>query len=70
VPVGSHPEGLAFSPNQLMLLVVNTGSSDLTVLSLIDNKGRPQPDTPALETMIPLGKDPRAIVTKAFVSQQ
>jgi DNA-binding beta-propeller fold protein YncE len=70
VPVGSHPEGLAFSPNQLMLLVVNTGTSDLTVLSLIDNKGRPQPDTPALMTMIPLGKDPRAIVTKAFVSQQ
>jgi hypothetical protein len=52
------------------LLVVNTGSGDLTVLSLIDNKGSPQPDAPKLETMIPLGKDPRAIVVKAFVSQK
>jgi hypothetical protein len=40
------------------------------VLSLLDNKGQPQPDTPSLETMIPLGKDPRAIVVKAFVSQR
>ena len=70
VPVGSHPESMALSPNQLHLLVVNTGSGDMTVLSLIDSKGRPQPDVPALETMIPLGKDPRAIVVKAFVSQR
>jgi YVTN family beta-propeller protein len=70
VQVGSHPEAIALSPNQLMLLVVNTGSGDLTVLSLVDRKGRPQPDTPTLETMIPLGKDPKAIVVKAFVSQR
>ena len=70
VPVGSHPEAMALSPNQLMLLVVNTASGDLSVLSLIDRKGRPQPNAPVMETMIPLGKDPRAIVVKAFVSQQ
>ena len=70
VPVGSHPEAMAFSPNHLLLLVVNTGSGDMTVLSLIDNKGQPRPEVPALETMIPLGKDPRAIVVKAFVSQK
>jgi DNA-binding beta-propeller fold protein YncE len=70
VPVGSHPESMALSPNQLHLLVVNTASGDMTVLSLIDNKGRPLPEVPALETMIPLGKDPRAIVVKAFVSQR
>jgi hypothetical protein len=40
------------------------------VLSLIDRTGDRQPDKPVLETMIPLGKDPRAIVVKAFVSQQ
>jgi hypothetical protein len=40
------------------------------VLTLVDNKGRPQPDTPKLETMVPLGKDPRDIVVKAFISQQ
>ena len=51
------------------LLVVNTASGDLSVLSLIDRKGRPQPNAPVMETMIPLGKDPRAIVVKAFVSQ-
>jgi YVTN family beta-propeller protein len=69
VTVGSHPEAMALSPNQLLLLVVNTGSSDMTVLSLIDSKGRAQPELPTLETMIPLGKDPRDIVVKAFVSQ-
>jgi YVTN family beta-propeller protein len=70
VPVGNHPDGIALSPNQFMLLVVNTASGDLTVLSLIDHKGRPQPEAPTLETMIPLGKDPRAIAVKAFVSQR
>jgi YVTN family beta-propeller protein len=69
VTVGSHPEAMALSPNQLLLLVVNTGSSDMTVLSLIDSKGHAQPELPTLETMIPLGKDPRDIVVKAFVSQ-
>jgi hypothetical protein len=54
----------------LLLLVVNTGSDDLSVLSLIDRKGHPIfPLPPALETMIPLGKDPRAIAVKAFISQ-
>ena len=61
---------MAFSPNNLMLLVVNTGSSDLSVLSLVPRNDRPQPNAPVMETMIPLGKDPRAIVVKAFVSQQ
>jgi len=72
VTVGNHPEGLVFSPNQLHLLVVNTGSGDMTVLSLIgeNSKGRPRREAPSLETMIPLGKDPRAIVVKAFVSQR
>ena len=69
VPVGSHPDAMALSPNQLLLLVVNTASGDMTVLSLIDSKGRATPDVPSLETMIPLGKDPRDIVVKAFVSQ-
>jgi YVTN family beta-propeller protein len=71
VEVGSRPEAMALSPNQYMLLVVNTGSGDLSVLSLIDRKGRPVfPRPPSLETMIPLGKDPRAIAVKAFVSQR
>jgi hypothetical protein len=52
-----------------MLLVVNSGTGDLSVLSLIDRTGDRQPDKPVLETMIPLGKDPRSIVVKAFVSQ-
>jgi len=53
----------------LMLLVINSGTGDLSVLSLIDRTGDRQPDKPVLETMIPLGKDPRSIVVKAFVSQ-
>jgi hypothetical protein len=50
--------------------VVNTGSGDLTVLALTDRKGNSRADTPALETMVPLGRDPRAIAVKAFVSQK
>jgi hypothetical protein len=43
---------------------------------LIDRKGRPVfPQSPAIgtiipQTMIPLGKDPRAIAVKAFISQR
>ncbi|HKD58850.1 MAG TPA: beta-propeller fold lactonase family protein, partial [Terracidiphilus sp.] len=79
VSVGSHPEMFALSPNQLLLLVINTGSSDLSVVSLIDSKGRPlfpRPSPQAAmvplgpETMIPLGKDPRAIAVKAFITQR
>jgi DNA-binding beta-propeller fold protein YncE len=72
--VGSHPEAMAFSPNQLLLLVVNAISNDLAVVALTDRKGRPWPDTPQggawypLETMVPLGGAPRAIVVKAFVA--
>ena len=75
--VGSHPESMALSPNQQMLLVVNTASGDLTALDLTDSKGQPRVETGQprtqifpLATMIPLGKSPRAIVVKAFVSQR
>jgi len=61
---------MAFSPNQLLLLVVDTQSNDLAVLELTDRKGSPRPAAPLLETMIPLGSSPRAIVVKAFVSQK
>jgi hypothetical protein len=53
-----------------MLLVVDTVSNDLAVLELTDRKGRSRPESPQLETMVPLGSNPRAIVVKAFVSQQ
>jgi DNA-binding beta-propeller fold protein YncE len=69
-PVGSHPEAMVFSPNQLYLLVINTTSGDLAVLDLTDRKGRPRPGAPIIETMVPLGKNPRAIAVKAFVSQK
>jgi YVTN family beta-propeller protein len=71
VDVGSHPEAMALSPNQFLLLVVNTGSGDLSVLSLIDRKGNQLfPKPPSLETMIPLGNEPRAIAVKAFAGQR
>jgi YVTN family beta-propeller protein len=70
VDVGSHPEALALSPNQLRLLVINTGSGDLSVLELIGHKGKPRPEAPSLATIVPLGKNPRAIAVKAFVSQR
>ena len=73
--VGHRPEAMAFSPNQLLLLVVNTVSGDLAVLELTDRQGRPRPQSPheprfPVETMVPLGASPRAIVVKAFISQK
>jgi DNA-binding beta-propeller fold protein YncE len=71
VNTGTRPEALAISPNQLLLLVVNTGSGSLSVFSLIDRNGRPLfPVPPSLQTMIPLGDDPRSIAVKAFISQR
>ena len=54
-----------------MSKILNTGSGDLSVLSLIDRKGKSVfPKPPSLETMIPLGNEPRAIAVKAFVGQR
>jgi len=68
--VGRNPEAMAFSPNQFFLLVVDTVSSDLAVVALTDSKGRPRLQPLVVETMVPLGASPRAIVVKAFVSQK
>ncbi len=66
MPVGSHPDGLALSQNQNYLLVLDTQSGDVTVIQ----KRKPrklEPSEYSLLTMIPVGKQPNAIVVKSFM---
>jgi YVTN family beta-propeller protein len=63
--VGSHPDGLALTPDQNYLLVVGTESGDVTVIQ----KRRPrklEPTEYSLLTLIPVGVQPNAIVVKTF----
>jgi YVTN family beta-propeller protein len=66
VAVGSRPDGLALSPDQNYLLVLDTQAGDVTVIQ----KRAPrklEPTEYSLLTMIPVGVQPNAIVVKAFV---
>ena len=62
VHVGSKPVSLVLSPNENYLYVANTGSSDVSVIrTKVANTAAQE-----LFTMIPVGKDPTAMVAKAF----
>jgi len=66
LPVGSHPDGMALTPDQNYLLVLGTQSGDVTVIQ----KRRPrklEPSEYSLLTLIPVGLQPNAIVVKAFM---
>jgi YVTN family beta-propeller protein len=66
MPVGSHPDGLALSPDENYLLVLDTQAGDVTVIQ----KRKPrklEPSEYSLMTMIPVGVQPNGIVVKAFV---
>jgi DNA-binding beta-propeller fold protein YncE len=65
--VGSHPDGLALTPDQNYLLVLGTESGDVTVIQ----KRRPrklEPSEYSLLTLIPVGLQPNAIVVKTFMA--
>jgi len=66
VTVGSHPDGLALSPDQNYLLVLDTQSGDVTVIQKRSAR-KLEPTEYSLLTMIPVGVQPNGIVVKAFM---
>ena len=66
LPVGSHPDALALTESQSYLLVVNSGSGDVTVIQKRTPKKKFEPGEYSLLTMIPVGIQPNNIVVKAF----
>lgn len=63
VRTGPRPDAIAFSADEHLLLVGDTGSADLAVLRT-QNKA-----APTLFTLLPVGRQPNDIVVKAFHSK-
>jgi YVTN family beta-propeller protein len=69
VPVGSRPDGLALTPNEDHLLVVDTKSGDVAVVRTVKTSDNSKISAArALVTVIPVGDQPNDIVVKAFKS--
>ena len=66
VHVGSGPDALAFSASGFILLAANANSGDISVVRTASRKPGGAPVAGALFTMLPSGKQPNAIVDKAF----
>ena len=66
MPVGSHPDGLALSPDQRYLLVLDTQSGDVTVIQKRTAR-KLEPTEYSLLTMIPVGVQPNGIAVKSFM---
>jgi YVTN family beta-propeller protein len=64
--VGARPDGLALSPDQRYLLVLDTQAGDVTVIQKRTPR-KLEPTEYSLLTMIPVGVQPNAIVVKAFM---
>lgn len=64
IPVGQRPVNARFTDDERLLLVVNEGSEDLTVISGL-TQALNQRQTPPF-TMIPLGSRPRDLAIKLF----
>jgi len=63
VRTGSHPDAIAFSTDEHLLLVADSGSGDVAVIRTNSKNG------PELFTMLPAGKHPNDIVVKAFTAK-
>jgi YVTN family beta-propeller protein len=66
VPVGGGPDALAFSAEGHLLLTADTRSGDISVVRVISRTPSGTTRTGSLFTMLPAGKQPNAIVVKAF----
>jgi YVTN family beta-propeller protein len=64
--VGSRPDGLALSPDQNYVLVLDTRAGDVTVIQKRTPR-KLEPTEYSLLTMIPVGVQPNGIVVKAFM---
>ena len=67
VQVGSHPDGLALTPDEAHLLVLDSGSGDVAVVRTVKTRDNSKISADrALVTLIPVGNQPNDIVIKAF----
>ena len=66
--VGSRPDGLALTPDQNYLLVLDTQSGDVTVIQKRKPRRKLETTEYSLLTLIPVGVQPNAIVVKAFMA--
>jgi DNA-binding beta-propeller fold protein YncE len=67
VQVGSHPDGLALTPDEGHLLVLDSGSGDVAVVRTVKTRDNSKISADrALVTLIPVGNQPNDIVIKAF----
>ena len=66
--VGSHPDGLALTPDQNYLLVLGTESGDVTVIQKRTPHRTLETSEYSLMTLIPVGVQPNAIVVKTFLA--
>ena len=69
LPVGSHPESLALTPDQNYLLVADTESGDVTIIQKRQPHRTLETSEYSLLTLIPVGVQPNAIVMKAFMAR-
>jgi len=66
VPVGGGPDALAFSAEGHLLLAADTRSGDISVVRVLSRTPSGTTRTGSLFTMLPAGRQPNAIVVKAF----
>jgi YVTN family beta-propeller protein len=60
IHTGSHPDAMAFSADQHLLLTTDSASADIAVIRTQSRTG------PALVTLLPAGNQPNDIVVKSF----
>ena len=66
VQIGDGPGPLALSGDGFLLLAVDEGAGDVSVVRTISYKPRGQPVTGSLFTVLSAGKHPNAIAVKSF----
>ncbi|HMD50654.1 MAG TPA: hypothetical protein VKG79_16195, partial [Bryobacteraceae bacterium] len=68
LPVGTRPDALALTQNQRYVLVVDSGSSDVTIIQKRTPSKKFEPSEYSLLTIIPVGVQPNQIVVKSFLA--
>ena len=66
--VGSRPDGLALTPDQNYLLVLDTESGDVTIIQKRKPHRTLETSEYSLLTLIPVGVQPNAVVVKTFMA--
>lgn len=66
VQVGNEPGPLALASNGFLLLALDAGSGDVSVVRTISYKPKGEPVTGSLFTVMPAGKHPNAIAVMGF----